>query len=96
MSPAGLLLSGLFRTYQLLLRPMLPPSCRYTPSCSHYGIEAIRVHGAVRGGWLTLRRVARCHPWGGSGYDPVPPLHSHFDHGRPCTHGTSAPLNANQ
>jgi putative membrane protein insertion efficiency factor len=96
VSPAGLFLSGLIRAYQLILRPVLPPSCRYTPSCSHYGIEAIRVHGALRGGWLTLRRLSRCHPWGGSGYDPVPPLHHDHDHGRPCAHGTSAPASAQQ
>ncbi len=96
MSPAGFLLSGLFRAYQLVLRPVLPPSCRYTPSCSHYGIEAIRVHGAIRGGWLTLRRIARCHPWGGAGYDPVPEPHSHLHHGRPCAHGTPAPMSAEQ
>jgi hypothetical protein len=96
VSPAGLLLSGLIRAYQLVLRPALPPTCRYTPSCSHYGIEAIRMYGALKGCWLTLRRLARCHPWGGSGYDPVPEPHSHFDHDRPCAHGTHAPMSAEQ
>lgn len=94
MSPASHFLSGLIRAYQLFLRPALPPSCRYTPSCSHYGIEAIRTHGALRGGWLTVRRLARCHPWGGSGYDPVPPA-SHLHRG-PCVHGATAPMNADQ
>lgn len=65
------------RAYQLFLSPFLPPSCRFTPTCSHYGIEAIRVHGPIKGSWLTIRRLARCHPirWlgGSSGYDPVPP-----------------------
>jgi putative membrane protein insertion efficiency factor len=67
------LLRGLIRAYQLLLSPLLPPSCRYEPSCSHYAAEAIEVHGSLRGSWLALRRLLRCHPWGGSGYDPVPP-----------------------
>ena len=71
-------LRGLIRLYQLLLSPLLPAnSCRYQPSCSHYGLEALRVHGALTGSWLTLRRILRCHPWGGYGYDPVPPPHSH-------------------
>ncbi|MDE6544442.1 MAG: membrane protein insertion efficiency factor YidD [Muribaculaceae bacterium] len=60
------------RFYQLCISPMLPASCRFTPTCSQYAIEAISRHGAVRGMWLALRRIARCHPWGGSGYDPVP------------------------
>ncbi len=60
------------RAYQLLVSPLLRPSCRFLPSCSDYAIEAFERHGAVRGGGLALRRLARCHPWGGSGYDPVP------------------------
>ena len=59
--------------YQWLLSPLLPPACRFRPTCSAYAAEAILIHGVWRGGWLTLRRLARCHPWGGSGYDPVPP-----------------------
>jgi uncharacterized protein len=66
-------LRGLIRAYQLLISPLLPPSCRYEPSCSHYAAEAIAVHGSLRGSWLALCRLLRCHPWGGSGYDPVPP-----------------------
>ena len=65
-------LRGLIRAYQLLVSPLLLPSCRYLPSCSDYAAEAIATHGAAYGVWLTLRRLARCHPWGGSGYDPVP------------------------
>lgn len=60
------------RFYQLCISPLLPPSCRYTPTCSQYAIEAIRKHGALRGSWLAIKRICRCHPWGGSGYDPVP------------------------
>ncbi len=67
------LLRGLIRAYQLFLSPVLPPSCRYLPTCSEYAMEAIATHGAGRGLWLAARRLLRCHPWGGSGYDPVPP-----------------------
>jgi putative membrane protein insertion efficiency factor len=60
------------RAYQLLVSPLLPPACRFLPSCSEYAAEAIARHGALWGLALALRRLARCHPWGGSGYDPVP------------------------
>lgn len=62
----------LIRFYQNCISPLTPPSCRYTPTCSQYGLEALRKYGIIKGGWLTLKRVMRCHPWGGSGYDPVP------------------------
>jgi len=68
----GRALIGIIRFYQVAISPLTPPTCRYTPSCSAYAREAIEVHGAARGGWLALRRVLRCHPWGGHGYDPVP------------------------
>lgn len=58
--------------YQKAISPMLPPSCRFTPTCSQYAVEAIRKHGPVYGLYLAIRRLLRCHPWGGSGYDPVP------------------------
>jgi uncharacterized protein len=69
---AGATMRAAVRAYQLLVSPLLPPSCRFLPSCSDYAIEAIGRHGALRGSGLALRRLARCHPWGGSGYDPVP------------------------
>jgi putative membrane protein insertion efficiency factor len=62
----------LVQAYRLLLSPVLGPSCRFSPSCSAYAAEALRSHGAAVGFLLALRRVARCHPWGGQGYDPVP------------------------
>ena len=65
-------LIGLVRLYRLLLSPWLGSNCRYQPTCSSYAIEALQVHGAIKGGWLALKRIGRCHPWGGSGYDPVP------------------------
>jgi putative membrane protein insertion efficiency factor len=66
------LMLGLIRTYQLTLSPWLGRDCRYMPTCSAYAAEAIRRFGPRRGAWLALRRVGRCHPWGGAGYDPVP------------------------
>jgi putative membrane protein insertion efficiency factor len=62
----------LVRAYELALSPWLGPACRFDPSCSAYAIEALERHGALRGGWLALRRIGRCHPLGGLGYDPVP------------------------
>ncbi len=61
------------RFYRGAISPLLPPSCRFVPTCSAYAEDAVRRFGAARGSWLTLRRLARCHPFGGSGYDPVPP-----------------------
>lgn len=60
------------RFWQIGPSHILPPSCRYAPSCSQYAIEALQKYGALRGGWLAIKRLMRCHPWGGSGYDPVP------------------------
>ncbi|MDR0543748.1 MAG: membrane protein insertion efficiency factor YidD [Odoribacteraceae bacterium] len=60
------------RIYRHVISPWLPPSCRYTPTCSRYAIEALQKHGPWKGSWLALKRILRCHPWGGSGYDPVP------------------------
>lgn len=63
---------ALLRFYQYAISPMTPPSCRYVPSCSQYAVEAVRRYGAYKGGYLAAKRLARCHPWGGSGHDPVP------------------------
>ena len=68
----SLLFIVLIRGYQYLISPYLPSSCRFTPTCSQYGIEAISKHGPVKGLWLTTKRILRCHPWGGHGHDPVP------------------------
>lgn len=68
-----LLLSGAIHIYRLCLAPLLPGQCRYLPSCSQYGLEALHQHGPAHGSWLILRRLLRCHPWGGHGFDPVPP-----------------------
>lgn len=72
MNIAQIILTGAIRFYQYAISPHTPPSCRFVPTCSQYGMEAIRKHGALKGGWLTIKRICRCHPWGGSGYDPVP------------------------
>ena len=69
--PAKLLIL-LIRVYQYTLSPFIGRNCRYTPTCSNYGIEAIKKYGALKGGWLTIKRILSCNPWGGSGYDPVP------------------------
>jgi uncharacterized protein len=70
--PAYLLI-GVFRTWQLLASPTYGQTCRFYPSCSAYGVEAVRIHGALRGAWMTVRRIGRCHPWNPGGVDPVPP-----------------------
>jgi len=72
MTPLGAIAIALIRTYQWTISPLLPRSCRFAPSCSEYAAEAVARHGALAGGLLALRRLSRCHPWGGDGYDPVP------------------------
>jgi uncharacterized protein len=66
-------LIGAIRFYRTAVSPLRPPACRYLPTCSAYAVEALEVHGAVRGGWLALRRLLRCHPFHAGGHDPVPP-----------------------
>ncbi len=72
MNPFAMVLRVLVLVYQYSLSSVMAPSCRYHPSCSEYAYEALGRHGAIRGCWLAARRVLRCHPWGGQGYDPVP------------------------
>ncbi|NJN25125.1 MAG: membrane protein insertion efficiency factor YidD [Cyclobacteriaceae bacterium] len=73
------MLIGLVRFYQGAISPLFPSTCRYTPTCSQYMVEAIKIHGPGRGFILGIRRFGRCHPWGGSGYDPVPHKNHHHD-----------------
>ena len=60
------------KLYQILLSPLIGPSCRFTPTCSNYAIEAINKYGPIKGFWLSIKRISKCHPWGDSGHDPVP------------------------
>lgn len=62
----------LIRFYQIVISPLTPATCRYSPTCSQYSLEAFQKHGIIKGGWLAIKRIFSCHPWGGSGYDPVP------------------------
>ncbi len=89
------ILIAIIRLYQYAISPYLPPSCRYTPTCSSYAVEAISRFGIFRGGWMALRRVGRCHPWHEAGYDPVPELpeepvnstkHNDHQHSGRCKH----------
>jgi len=75
-SPLAILMLAIIRLYQLTLSPLVGRHCRFQPTCSCYAAEAIELHGAFRGGALAARRLARCHPWGGAGWDPVPHEHS--------------------
>ena len=70
--PLKWLCLGLVKVYQYGISPWFPDSCRFTPTCSQYAVEALQKYGVFKGGWLTAKRLLRCHPWGGAGYDPVP------------------------
>ena len=72
LTALGWLLMLPIKFYQRCISPFTPPMCRFTPTCSNYAIEAIKKHGPFKGTWLAVKRILRCHPWGGSGYDPVP------------------------
>lgn len=72
MRPFTYVIIGVVKFYRLFISPILPNSCRYTPTCSTYAVEALQKYGLLKGGWLALKRILSCHPWGGSGYDPVP------------------------
>ena len=75
------------RFYRRFLSPLLPPACRFEPTCSQYALDAIEMHGAFRGGWLTFRRILRCQPFSRGGFDPVPVPHRHGDVSRTKCHG---------
>ena len=66
------ILKGIIKLYQKVISPLMPPSCRFHPTCSNYGLEAIETHGALKGSWLAIRRISKCHPFHEGGYDPVP------------------------
>ena len=66
------ILIGFIKLYQKVISPLTPPSCRFYPTCSHYGLEAIEKHGALKGSWLAVRRISKCHPFHKGGFDPVP------------------------
>ncbi len=73
MSPAAHVLAWFVKGYRLVISPLIGSNCRFHPTCSSYALEALDKHGAIRGGWLALKRITKCHPWGGSGIDNVPP-----------------------
>ena len=79
-TPAARVLTLPIVFYRRFVSPLFGPVCRYEPSCSTYALQALRTHGALRGGWLTVRRIARCHPFHPGGYDPVPPPRGHDAH----------------
>ena len=70
------ILTKIIRAYQLFLSPVLGSSCRFEPTCSHYSLQAIEKHGAIKGTWFAVKRIGKCHPWGKGGYDPVPEVKS--------------------
>ena len=83
-------LIGFLRLYRALISPLYGEVCRYYPSCSAYALEAVQVHGSIRGSWLALRRLARCHPWAPGGVDKVPPKKAHREHDPSSTHPQGA------
>ena len=77
MSIVSCIVAAPVRLYRLVFSPWVGFNCRYQPTCSAYALEALEIHGALKGSWLTLRRLSKCHPFGGNGYDPVPGPHNH-------------------
>ena len=73
LSPLGYLFKGIIMMWRYGVGPIIGKQCRYQPTCSSYAVEAIETHGAIKGGWLAIKRICRCHPWADWGYDPVPP-----------------------
>jgi len=92
MKPISIILRGLIRGYQLFISPILPGSCRHLPTCSEYSLQAVHRHGPVGGAWLSVKRIARCQPWGTSGYDPVPEKTDHKSHHRNKPFAAETPL----
>ncbi|MEG3617160.1 membrane protein insertion efficiency factor YidD [Magnetovibrio sp. PR-2] len=86
MNPVAYILRALVKGYQLVISPVLPASCRYYPTCSSYTLQAIETHGALKGAWMGLKRIGRCHPWNDGGYDPVPGTPEHQDHHKQTHH----------
>jgi uncharacterized protein len=82
-------LISVVRGYRRFVSPLFGPVCRFHPSCSAYGLEALQVHGALRGSWLTVKRISRCHPFSAGGYDPVPPPRDHAAAGEGATEGAT-------
>ncbi len=82
MTPLATLIALPIRAYRLVLSPWVGHGCRFQPTCSAYGLEALMRHGGIKGSYLTAHRICRCHPWGGSGYDPVPGSDPEFDANR--------------
>ena len=89
MTTAQQILKTLIATYQALISPLLGPRCRYHPTCSDYMNQAVEQHGALRGAWLGLRRLMRCHPWAEGGHDPIPCVHAHVATELPQDHPSS-------
>lgn len=77
MNPLAFIMRALVLGYKWIISPVLPGSCRFYPTCSSYTLQALETHGALKGGWLGLKRLARCHPWNDGGFDPVPGTHAH-------------------
>lgn len=94
--PVASALVGLVRFYRAWISPVLPPSCRFEPSCSAYALEALTVHGALRGSWLAIRRLLRCGPWHRGGYDPVPSRREPADTDVPGTSRPASPTPAKE